>query len=274
MQDVAKIPADKLGDGSPVGAEILETEEDLFHDIARTTINKLRENEALGKPTVLILPIGPVGQYPRLARICNVDDISLRNVWCINMDDYLTEDGDLVPLDHPFSFRGYMQRNFLDLLDDDLAPPEEQVVFPDPDDLQKLPRLIDELGGVDICYAGIGINGHIAFNEPPEPGEEMSADEFAELPTRIVRIARETRAVASIKVGGDRKAVPRTAVTIGMKECLSARELRIYAYRPWHPAVIRGLLHGPVTAKLPCSLAQTHDNATLLMTEAVADGGE
>lgn len=272
MDDVTTIPADRLGEGSPISVEILETDQDLYHDMARTMLNKVRENEELGKPTVFILPVGPVGQYRRMARICNLERISLRNLWCFNMDEYLTEEGDWLPLDHPLSFRGHMKRSFLDRLDSRLAPPPEQVIFPDPHDLQRVPLMMEDLGGVDICYGGIGINGHIAFNEPPQPGEEVSAEEFAQLPTRVLTLSRETRTINSVTVAdGNMQIIPPTAVTVGMKECLSAREVRLYANRPWQRAIIRRVLHGPVTAEVPCSLLQTHPNASLTVTEFVAE---
>lgn len=271
MDDVTTIPAEKLGEGSPIRVEVLPTDEDLYHDMARTMLNKVRENEERGRPTVFILPVGPVGQYARMARICNIERISLRNLVCFNMDEYLTEDGDWLPIDHPLSFRGHMKRSFLDLLDDDLAPPEENIIFPDPHDPKKVSMMMEDLGGVDICYAGIGINGHIAFNEPPEPGEEMAVDDFAQLPTRVLELSRETRTINSVTVAdGNIPLIPKTAVTLGMKECLSAREIRLYANRPWQRAVIRRVLHGEVTAKVPCSLVQRHPNASLTVTEFVA----
>lgn len=271
MRDVNTIPADELGKGSSIRVEILESDEDLYHDIVRTMLNTLRQNETLGKPTVMIVPVGPVGQYSRLARICNIERMSLHNLWLFNMDEYLTEEGQWLPIDHPLSFRGHMQRSLLDLLDDELAPPAEQVVFPDPHDLQSVPKMMARLGGVDVCYGGIGINGHIAFNEPPEPGEQMSDEEFADLPTRVVRLARETRTINSVTVaGGNIPLIPQSAVTVGMRECLSAREIRLYANRPWQRSVIRRVLHGPVTAEVPCSLVQTHSNASLTVTQDVA----
>ena len=55
----------------------------------------------------------------------------------------------------------------------------------------------------DCCFGGIGINGHLAFNEPPEPGEQISADAFAALPTRVLTLSRETRTINSVTVGGE-----------------------------------------------------------------------
>jgi len=271
MGDVTMIPADKLGEGSTIAVEILETNEDLYHDMARTMLNQVAANEAAGRPTVFILLVGPVGQYRRMARICNRERISLRDLVTFNMDEYLDDDGDWLPADHPLSFRGHMKRSFTDLLDPELAPLPENVIFPDPRDPDAIQRRIDEIGGVDICYAGIGINGHIAFNEPPEPGEECAKDEFAARPTRVLELSRETRLINSVTVAdGNRDIIPTLAITIGMREILAAREVRLYANRDWQRAVVRKVLHGPVTPAVPCSYLQEHSNASLTLTEFVA----
>ena len=79
--------------------------------------------------------------------------------------------------------------------------------------------LIEELGGVDIAFGGIGITGHLAFNEP-QP--ELTAEQFAQLPTRVLDIHPETRATNCVgDLGGALEDMPRKCVTIGMKEILS-----------------------------------------------------
>ena len=113
--------------------------------------------------------------------------------------------------------------------------PEEQRVFPDPNDLGRIPALIEELGGVDIAFGGIGITGHLAFNEP-QP--ELTAEQFAQLPTRVLDIHPETRATNCVgDLGGALEDMPRKCVTIGMKEILGARKLRLGVFRDWHRAV-------------------------------------
>lgn len=271
MEDVTLIPAERLGEGTSVRVEILESNEDLYHDMARTMINQVRASQEAGRPAVFILPVGPVGQYRRLARICNLERISLRNLVSINMDEYLDDAGNWLPLDLPLSFRGHMQRQFLDLMDPRLAPPPENIIFPDPHQPEAIQQRIDDLGGVDICYGGIGINGHIAFNEPPEPGEQCSKEEFAARPTRVVELTRETRTINSVTVAdGNIEIIPRLAVTVGMKEILAAREIRLYANRDWQRAIVRRVLHGPVTPAVPASYIQEHPHASLTLTEFVA----
>jgi glucosamine-6-phosphate deaminase len=123
---------------------------------------------------------------------------------------------------------------------------------------------------VDACFGGIGINGHIAFNEPPEPGEIISNEVFAELPTRNLTLSRETRTINSVTVGGEITIIPNRAVTVGMKEILAAKRLRFYCNRPWQSAVVRRVLHGPITANCPASFIRAHPNSSITVADYVA----
>jgi glucosamine-6-phosphate deaminase len=230
----------------------------------------VRDARAQGRGATLIVPVGPVDQFPLFARLVNAEQLSLRDVVFINMDEYLTDDDQWVSVDHPLSFRGFMERQFYSLLDADLAPPHENRVFPDPCEPAAIGRLIDGRGGVDACFGGIGINGHVAFNEPPEPGESMTLEEFAALPTRVLGLARETRTINAVTVGGDLAVVPRRCITVGMKEILAARKLRFYCNRPWQSGVVRRALHGPVTPACPASHLRRHPDAVLSVAEYVA----
>jgi glucosamine-6-phosphate deaminase len=164
-----------------------------------------------------------------------------------------------------------MNRKFYDLVDPDLAPRPQNRVYPDPNDPDAIGRLIDQRGGVDACFGGIGINGHMAFNEPPEPGETMSVDEFAALPTRVLSLSRETRTINSVTVGGEISIVPGRAITVGMKEILASRRCRFYCNRSWQRGVVRRVLHGPLTSACPASLLRTHPDAEITVADFVAE---
>jgi glucosamine-6-phosphate deaminase len=162
-----------------------------------------------------------------------------------------------------------MQRALWDRLDPALAPPPEQRHFPHPRDPDATTALCDRLG-VDVCYGGVGITGHLAFNEPPEPGEADDPEAFAALPTRVLALSRETLTINAVTAArGNIDRIPKLAITVGMREILAARRLRIYMNRPWQCAIIRKLLHGPVTARCPASLMQRHADALVTYTDEV-----
>jgi len=265
LPEYLSIPPQELGSGTPVRVEIVGD----IGDVARHFAQALFD-EITGKADLtMVLPVGPVDQFPLLAQMVNQARLDCREIAIINMDEYLSGD-EWVSIDHPLSFRGYMNRKFYDLLDPDLAPRAENRIFPDPLEPSAVQRIIDARGGLDVCYGGIGINGHVAFNEPPEPGEPIDTDEFAARPTRVLQLTRETITINSNTVGGEISIIPRRAVTVGMKEILSAGRLRFYCNRPWQSAVIRRVLHGPVTAACPASLLRTHPDASVTIARYVA----
>jgi glucosamine-6-phosphate deaminase len=204
----------------------------------------------------------------------NARRLDWREVMLINMDEYLTDDDQWVDYDHPLGFRGFMDRKFYDLVDPDLAPRPENRLFPDPKDPAGVGRAIEKRGGVDVCFGGIGINGHMAFNEPPEPGETASVEEFAARPTRVLSLSRETRTINSVTVGGEITIIPRRAITVGMREILASRRCRFYCNRPWQRAVVRRVLHGPITAACPASLLRLHPDAEICVADYVAEPPE
>ena len=247
---------------------VMDDNQQVFKSMADEMVEEIKRKNALGKTTVFICPVGPVGQYPYFVDMVNEQNISLKNVWFINMDEYLTDDGQWIAEENPLSFRGFMAREVYGKIAPELLMPEEQRVFPDPNDLGRIPALIEELGGVDIAFGGIGITGHLAFNEP-QP--ELTAEQFAQLPTRVLDIHPETRATNCVgDLGGALEDMPRKCVTIGMKEILGARKLRLGVFRDWHRAVCRRAAYGEVTAAFPATLAQNHPDALLYVNANAA----
>jgi len=238
--------------------------------MAEVMLAEIRAGAQSGNPATFIVPVGPVDQFPILAEMINKKRVDCRDVCLINMDEYLTSDDRWVDAGHPLSFRGFMERLFYDRLDPELAPRKANRIFPDPQNCGETGKIIASRGGVDVCFGGIGINGHIAFNEPPEANEVMSNEQFAALPTRVLGLTRETRTINSVTVGGEMAVIPTRAVTVGMKECLGAKKMRFYCNRPWQSAVVRRVLHGPVTAACPASFLRTHTDAEIAVADYVA----
>lgn len=272
VSDVMSIPPEALGRGTSITVEHVDTEIDLYHDMANLMFRAIVEGVENGRPPVFIVPVGPVGQYRRLARLCNQHHVSCRESVFIMMDEYLdNETGEMIDYESPLSFRRFLDEEFYERLNPENQVAPENRLAPDPKDPGALTRRIEGLGGVDICLGGIGIVGHVAFNEPPAPEEDMSAEAFGALATRVVQLDLRTRVINSVTAAkGNIEAIPKKAVTVGMKEILGARKVRIYMNREWQPAIARRWIHGPVTPQVPASLLQRHDDVRCVMTPEAA----
>ncbi|MGT2742450.1 6-phosphogluconolactonase [Streptococcus plurextorum] len=248
---------------------IASDNDQIFKALAQEMVATIEANNANNQPTVIICPVGPIGHYPYFVDMVNTKKLSLHSVWFINMDEYLTADKEWVLEDHPLSFRGFMKRTVYSQIDKDLVMPESQRLFPDPLDLSLVERTISQLGKVDLCLGGIGINGHVAFNEP-EPN--LSHQAFMDLPTRVLPIAPETRAINSVgDLRGAIEDMPRDCVSIGMREIMKAKKIRLGVFRDWHYAVIRRAVCAQPSPEFPVTLLQSHPDIEIYLNKDLAN---
>jgi glucosamine-6-phosphate deaminase len=178
-----------------------------------------------------------------------------------------------LPAHHQFDLEGWMRRNFYELIDPALNIPAEQRHFPDTYHIDEISERIKETGGVDTTYGGVGYRGHIAFNEPPRsPWYSISPDEFRNSKTRILQLNDDTLIAQSQRmVGGCSHAVPPMGITLGMKDLLSARRIRIFSDTgAWKQTVVRILLFGPTTIEYPVTFIQDHPDAMIVIDELTA----
>ena len=251
----------ELTKGNNVSVKLLGDSGEVFYEIAKEMVETIKGNNKAGKTTVFIIPVGPVGQYPIFTRLVTEEQVSLASCHFINMDEYLDDNKEYLPLDHKLSFRGFMDRNVYSKIPSHLTVPVQQRIFPDPNNPAKVQKLIEELGGVDMTFGGIGINGHLAFNEPQE---QLSLEEFAQLETRVLEISAETRVANAIgDLNGAIDAMPRFAVTLGMRQILGAKKIRLGVFRPWHQSVLRQTLFGEVSTHFPATMLQSHPDAMI-----------
>jgi len=246
---------------------VVETDIDLYYHIAFEMYTAIERNNRDNLPSVFIAPVGPTFQYRRFAWLCRQRPIDLSQLHIFFMDEYLDKKGQLIDPNDTLSFRGFVRRELLDLLDDVSTFKPAQIYFPDPIDPDAYDARLSSLGGAQICFAGVGINGHLAFNEPPsqeEPG-------FRNAPSRVVTLSRETITINSnTALGGAWEQIPSQAVTVGMKQILESYRIMVYLNRPWQRAVARKMLFGPVTTLFPASLVREHKDVVVTMTESVA----
>jgi len=169
------------------------------------------------KPFVLGLPTGssPLGMYKELIELNKKGVVSFRNVVTFNMDEYVN-----LPEDHPESYHSFMWTNFFSHID--ISRENVNILDGNVNDLQAecagYEKKIKDAGGVEMFIGGIGPAGHVAFNEP---GSSLSSL------TRVKTLTYGTQLANSRFFDNDISKVPRTALTVGVKTVMDAREVLI-----------------------------------------------
>ncbi|MDP6778030.1 MAG: hypothetical protein QGI83_14835, partial [Candidatus Latescibacteria bacterium] len=237
---------------------VVETLDDLHRHFARAIVDEIGTNNRAERATTLILPVGPTGQYPILVDMVNEESISLQNCTFFFMDENADLDGVEVPEDHPESFRGAMRPTW-DAIRPELRPDPERVVFPTSENLYRLVDMVEAAGGIDTCYGGVGIHGHVAFNEP-QPGIQHTGP-------RVVDLNAFTMTINAIRagVGGDLENFPRRALTLGMAQCLGAKRIRLYIRNDipglqWANTVFRLAVSGEPGWDYPVTYIRDHSD--------------
>lgn len=268
-----EMPVEELHGCARIPFRLLPDIPSILSDLARSVARQIREGNARVEPTRLILPVGPVAHYRMLVEITNRERISWKNTYTFNMDEFLDWQGRPVPLEHPLSFEGFMRRQVFARIDEELRIPEDHCFFPHPFRPDEISARIREVGGIDCCYGGVGYHGHVAFNEPPiSRWYRISVEQLRESWTRVLALGDDSIVVQSIhSSGGNSAAIPPMAVTLGMKDILASRKIRLYcAAGERHRAIFRIAVAGEVTTDYPVTLVQGHPDAEICIDEAGA----
>jgi glucosamine-6-phosphate deaminase len=229
----------------------------LHQQFAADIAQEIQNNNQHKLPTRIILPIGPYDQYPYLAKLITQEHLRLDHCWFFFMDEYCDDKGQSLPPSHPLSFKGIVNRFFLNQLEPETGINLSQIFFPNESNLDDIVRIITKIGGIDTCYGGIGIHGHLAFNEP-ESG-------VSQLGPRKVKLNVITLTINAIRaqVGGDLENFPREAFTIGMKQILAANRIHLYCRNgtpyDWANTVLRIALFGAPGDDYPVTYIRTKD---------------
>ena len=209
------------------------------------------------RPFVLGLPTGssPLGVYAELARMNRAGEVSFRNVVTFNMDEYLG-----LPREHEQSYWHFMWSNFFDHID----IPKENVnildgMAEDPEaECARYEAKIAACGGIDLFLGGIGVDGHLAFNEP-----------FTSLTSRtgVRALTTDTRIVNSRFFGNDPERVPAKALSVGIGTVMDAREVLILINGHNKARALAASVEGGVCQKWTCSALQLHPAAIIACDE-------
>ncbi len=232
-----------------------------------------------GKRHVIILP-APNPQYAFVAEMINRLNISCKHVHTFNMDEYADENGQTAPREWKGGFQYWMWHDLFNRIKPELRMPEEQIHFPNTANVNDYTKMLEDLGGADVCYGGIGWCGHIAFFEPhlaEEFGEDVDA--YLQAGSRIVELHPITMCQNSLFAdagcSGDLSSCPPKAATIGPKDLANSKLVSFwdgFAYGDvsWQRFITRLSAHGPVTPRVPASILQVI-NSQLTISGTVAD---
>ena len=253
-----------------VKCKIVETEWDVYFDMAMTMLEEIIANNEQGKQTVMIVPVGPTQQYPILAEMVNRLNVSLEHVHFFNMDEYMVSPEQVIDVNDPMSFEYRMNQEVYSNVRPELVMPESQRHFPKPGKEAEYDAMIEALGGVDLCLGGLGINGHVAFNEAAEEDDPITPDEFAALNTRVLPISRETKTINAYGYQrGDLRGMPQWCITIGMRQIIASRKIYIALNRPWQNGPFKHAINDPEQAQLPATLLRRNANLTYCSTKEI-----
>jgi glucosamine-6-phosphate deaminase len=198
----------------------------------------------------------------------NDEKVQLKNVTIFHMDECLDWQAKLLPKNHPYNFRTFMEINFYDGIDANLAVPEDQRFFPAPSSIDIMKSKIAE-APVDITLGGWGQDGHVAYNQSRRDDyNKVSIEQLRNSELRIQENNYDTIiALAQRTFGMAYQFVPPMSITLGMKECLSAKKVRLYSDTgAWKQTALRVALFSEETAEYPITLLQKHPDALLTAT--------
>jgi glucosamine-6-phosphate deaminase len=232
----------------------------------------IERKNAAGLATRAIIPCGPKCWYDPFTNLVNARRISLRNLSVFHMDECLDWQGQPLPINHPYNFRAFMERHFYGGIDPDLAVPEAQRFWLLPTTAEQV-RVAIEKASVDLTLGGWGQDGHIAYNQTRRhPYSAITLEELAGSTIRIQENNIDTiLALAQRTFGAAYQFVPPMSITLGVKECLSAKQVRVFSDTgSWKQTALRVALFSEPTPEYPMTLLQRHPDAVVTATEETA----
>ena len=236
--------------------------------MARELIDEIQEHNQRGDPIRAIIPCGPACWYKPFTDLVNREKVSLQNLVVFHMDECLDWQNRELPRDHPYSFRGFMERWFYTPVEAQLAVRPENRHWLNAQNIAEVGEAI-RAAPIDITYGGWGQDGHIAYNQTRRhPYSQVSLDELRHSSIRVQENNLDTLlALAQRTFGAAYQFVPPMSVTLGIQDCLSARKVRLFSDTgAWKQTALRVALFGPLTVEYPITLLQEHPDALITAT--------
>ncbi|MDP8170714.1 glucosamine-6-phosphate deaminase [Pasteurella skyensis] len=237
----------------------LETAENVSEWTAKYIVDRINQfNPTADKPFVLGLPTGgtPLKTYKKLIEYYQAGKVSFKNVVTFNMDEYVG-----LPKTHPQSYHYFMFENFFNHIDID--PKNVHILDGMTQDIEKecqdYEDKIQSYGKIHLFMGGVGVDGHIAFNEP---ASSLSSR------TRIKTLTEDTLIANSRFFDDDVNKVPKFALTIGVGTLLDAEEVLLLVTGHNKALALQACVEGPINHFWTISSLQMHKNSVIVCDEA------
>ncbi|NMA55623.1 MAG: glucosamine-6-phosphate deaminase [Firmicutes bacterium] len=236
--------------------KIVADYETLSREAAAIVASKI----AAGPKTVLALPTGntPIGMYKQLVRLYREGKVDLSRVWVFALDEYAR-----VPASDQHSFSYFLRQHLIDPAG--LGPRfdhlrGEAACFET--ECRRYEQAIAARGGLDLAVLGLGVNGHIAFNEPGTSFDSR---------THVVDLAASTRE-ANASYFPDGFKIPAQGLTMGIGTILAAKEILLLASGKSKAAIMAHIMAAEPAPAIPASALKTHPRTTWLLDQEAAAG--
>ncbi len=227
-----------------------------YEQMSRQAANIISAQVIIKPDSVLGLATGstPIGTYKQLIKWCQKGDVDFSEVTSVNLDEYVGLD-----IENDQSYRYFMNTNFFDSININ----KENTYVPNgkADNLEEecanYDAFIKSIGGIDLQLLGIGIDGHIGFNEPADCFEKN---------THVVDL-HESTIKANARFFESVDDVPKKAVTMGMVSIMQAKKILLIANGKNKEEILNKALFGPITPEIPASILQLHPDITVIFSE-------
>jgi glucosamine-6-phosphate deaminase len=243
---------------------VFPTAEAASNALAAELAELIRSRPAGEHPVVLGLATGstPIPLYNELVRLHREEDLSFANVVTFNLDEYLG-----LERNHPESYWTFMHHHLFDHIDiqpEHVHIPDGSVTLGEEEAAcNAYEDAIRAAGGIGLQILGIGINGHIGFNEPGSPANTR---------TRVVELSQSTALRAAGAFGGIDK-VPKRAITMGVATILDAKRIVLFGFGNEKSEIIYRALTEEMSPDLPATFLGAHPDATFFLDQAASPPG-
>ncbi|MBQ8649304.1 MAG: glucosamine-6-phosphate deaminase [Clostridia bacterium] len=227
-----------------------------YEKMSRDAANVISAQVIMKPNSVLGLATGssPLGTYKQLIKWYEKGDVDFSKVTSVNLDEYVGLDGS-----NEQSYRYFMDNNFFNHIN----IKKENTFVPNgcADDLaaegENYDKRIKELGGIDLQLLGIGLDGHIGFNEP---------DRYFVKSTHVVDL-HESTIKANSRFFANEDEVPKQAITMGMVSIMQAKKILLIANGEAKMEILEKAFYGPITPEIPASILQLHPDITVIYSK-------